>query len=114
MLGLIDKLLSLFDNRKLACEVGYQRGNADLLPTLRQYAGQVTDVYFSLPGDPTYYGAWGMVGEVEWKVLFERFLMDLDEIRGIGMSAIVCVDASCYGANFSSEEMMKHIAEMLR
>ena len=62
MLGLIDKVLSLFDNRKLACEVGYQWGNPALKSVLRQYAGQVTDVYFTLPGDPTYYGAWGMKG----------------------------------------------------
>ncbi|MBR6074333.1 MAG: hypothetical protein IKP87_03435, partial [Victivallales bacterium] len=60
MLGLIDKVLSLFDNRKLACEVGYQHGNPALKSVVRQYAGQVTDVYFTLPGDPTYYGAWGM------------------------------------------------------
>ena len=114
MLGLIDKVLSLFDNRKLACEVGYQMGNPELMPALRQYAGQVTDVYFTLPGDPTYYGAWGIKGGMEWKALYASFLRDLDEIRNMGMSAIVCVDASCYGANFASEELMKHIAEMLR
>ena len=114
MLGLIDKVLSLFDNRKLACEVGYQMGNPELMPALRQYAGQVTDVYFTLPGDPTYYGAWGIKGGMEWKALYANFLRDLDEIRNMGMSAIVCVDASCYGANFASEELMTHIAEMLR
>ena len=114
MLGLIDKVLSLFDNRKLACEVGYQMGNPELMPALRQYAGQVTDVYFTLPGDPTYYGAWGIKGGMEWKALYANFLRDLDEIRNMGISAIVCVDASCYGANFASEELMKHIAEMLR
>ena len=114
MLGLIDKVLSLFDNRKLACEVGYQHGNSALMPVLRQYAGQVTDVYFTLPGDPTYYGAWGIKGGMEWKALYANFLRDLDEIRNMGISAIVCVDASCYGANFASEELMKHIAEMLR
>ena len=114
MLGLIDKVLSLFDNRKLACEVGYQMGNPELMPALRQYAGQVTDVYFTLPGDPTYYGAWGIKGGREWKALYANFLRDLDEIRNMGISAIVCVDASCYGANFASEELMKHIAEMLR
>ena len=68
MLGLIDKVLSLFDNRKLACEVGYQMDNPELMPALRQYAGQVTDVYFTLPGDPTYYGAWGIKGGMEWKL----------------------------------------------
>jgi len=114
MLGLIDKVLSLFDNRKLACEVGYQHGNPALKSVLRQYAGQVTDVYFTLPGDPTYYGAWGMKGGMEWKELYAGFLRDLDEIRGMGVSAIVCVDASCYGANFASEQLMKHLAEMLR
>jgi collagenase-like PrtC family protease len=114
MLGLIDKVLSLFDNRKLACEVGYQMDNPELMPALRQYAGQVTDVYFTLPGDPTYYGAWGIKGGMEWKALYANFLRDLDEIRNMGISAIVCVDASCYGANFASEELMKHIAEMLR
>ena len=114
MLGLIDKILSLFDNRKLACEVGYQMGNPELMPALRQYAGQVTDVYFTLPGDPTYYGAWGIKGGMEWKALYANFLRDLDEIRNMGISAIVCVDASCYGANFASEELMTHIAEMLR
>ncbi len=114
MLGLIDKVLSLFDNRKLACEVGYQHGNPALKSVLRQYAGQVTDVYFTLPGDPTYYGAWGMKGGMEWKELYASFLRDLDEIRGMGISAIVCVDASCYGANFASEQLMKHLAEMLR
>ena len=114
MLGLIDKVLSLFDNRKLACEVGYQMGNPELMPALRQYAGQVADVYFTLPGDPTYYGAWGIKGGMEWKALYANFLRDLDEIRNMGISAIVCVDASCYGANFASEELMKHIAEMLR
>ena len=114
MLGLIDKVLSLFDNRKLACEVGYQMGNPELMPALRQYAGQVTDVYFTLPGDPTYYGAWGIKGGMEWKALYANFLRDLDEIRNMGISAIVCVDASCYGANFASEELMTHIAEMLR
>ena len=114
MLGLIDKVLSLFDNRKLACEVGYQMDNPELMPALRQYAGQVTDVYFTLPGDPTYYGAWGIKGGMEWKALYANFLRDLDEIRSMGISAIVCVDASCYGANFASEELMKHIAEMLR
>ena len=114
MLGLIDKVLSLFDNRKLACEVGYQMGNAELLPVLRKYAGQVTDVYFTLPGDPSYYGAWGMKGGLEWKELFANFLKDLDEIRGMGISAIVCADASCFGANFASEQLMAHLAEMLR
>lgn len=114
MLGLIDKVLSLFDNRKLACEVGYQHGNPALKSVLRQYAGQVTDVYFTLPGDPTYYGAWGMKGGMEWKELYASFLRDLDEIRSMGISAIVCVDASCYGANFASEQLMKHLAEMLR
>ena len=53
MLGLIDKVLSLFDNRKLACEVGYQMDNPGMMPVLQQFKGQVTDVYFSLPGDPT-------------------------------------------------------------
>ena len=114
MLGLIDKILSLFDNRKLACEVGYQHGNPALKSVLRQYAGQVTDVYFTLPGDPTYYGAWGMKGGMEWKELFTDFLKDLDEIRGMGISAIVCADASCYGMNFASEQLMAHLAEMLR
>ena len=114
MLGLIDKVLSLFDNRKLACEVGYQHGNPALKSVLRQYAGQVTDVYFTLPGDPTYYGAWGMKGGMEWKELYASFIRDLDEIRGMGISAVVCVDASCYGANFASEQLMKHLAEMLR
>ncbi|MBO7090428.1 MAG: hypothetical protein J6W23_01495, partial [Victivallales bacterium] len=92
----------------------YQMGNPELMPALRQYAGQVTDVYFTLPGDPTYYGAWGIKGGMEWKALYANFLRDLDEIRNMGMSAIVCVDASCYGANFASEELMTHIAEMLR
>ena len=114
MLGLIDKVLSLFDNRKLACEVGYQMDNPGLMPVLQQFKGQVTDVYFSLPGDPTYYGAWGMKSGMEWKDLYMRFLRDLDELTRMDISAIVCVDASCYGANFSSEELMKHIAEMLR
>ena len=114
MLGLIDKILSLFDNRKLACEVGYQHGNPALKSVLRQYAGQVTDVYFTLPGDPTYYGAWGMKGGMEWKELYAGFLRELDEIRGMGISAIVCADASCYGANFASEQLMAHLAEMLR
>ena len=113
MLGIIDKVLSLFDNRKLACEVGYQMDNPNFLPALRRYAGQVTDVYFSIPGDPTYYGAWGVKEEMEWKSIFVSFLKDLDEIRSMGISAIVCVDASCYGANYASEILMKHIAEML-
>jgi hypothetical protein len=74
MLGLIDKVLSLFDNRKLACEVGYQMGNAELLPVLRKYAGHVTDVYFTLPGDPSYYGAWGMKGGLEMERTLRQFL----------------------------------------
>ena len=114
MLGLIDKVLSLFDNRKLACEVGYQMDNPGMMSVLQQFKGHVTDVYFTLPGDPTYYGAWGMKGGMEWKALYMRFVKDLDNFTRMGLSAIVCADASCYGANFSSEEMMKHIAEMLR
>ncbi len=114
MLGLIDKILSLFDNRKLACEVGYQMDNPGMMSVLQQFKGHVTDVYFTLPGDPTYYGAWGMKGGMEWKALYMRFVKDLDNFTRMGLSAIVCADASCYGANFSSEEMMKHIAEMLR
>ena len=51
---------------------------------------------------------------MEWKALYMRFVKDLDNFTRMGLSAIVCADASCYGANFSSEEMMKHIAEMLR
>ena len=114
MLGLIDKVLSLFDNRKLDCEVGYQMDNAELMPVLRQYAGQVTDVYFTLPAHPTYYGAWGIKDGMNWKSLFAGFLRELDDIRSMGISAIVCVDASCYGANFASEVLMKYIAETLR
>ena len=114
MLGLIDKILSLFDNRKLACEVGYQMDNPGLMPVLQQFKGQVTDVYFSLPGDPTYYGAWGMKSGKEWEELYVRFMKDLNEFRRMDISAIVCVDASCFGANYSSEELMNHIAEMLR
>ena len=90
MLGLIDKVLSLFDNRKLACEVGYQMDNPGMMSVLQQFKGHVTDVYFTLPGDPTYYGAWGMKGGMEWKALYMRFVKDLDNFTRMGLSAIVC------------------------
>jgi len=114
MLGLIDKLLSLFDDRKLPCEVGYQRGNGELLSAMKKYKGQVTDVYFTLPCEATYYGAWGVKSDGVWQnVLFEGLLADMDKMRQAGFSAIVCVDASCYGMNLAAEALMKHISKML-
>lgn len=113
MLGIIDKILSLLDDRKLSCEVGYQMGNTELLSTLKKYPKQVTDVYFTVPSSPTYYGAWGVKEGLAWQEFFNRFLRDLDQHRQAGLSAIVCLDASCYGANFASEAMMQHIAKVL-
>ncbi|MCR4576094.1 MAG: hypothetical protein K5787_20235 [Lentisphaeria bacterium] len=114
MLGFIDKLLSLIDNRKLKCEVGYQMDDEGLLPTLRKYAERVAAVYFTMPCDPTYYGAWGKSMGEEWKVKVTRFMMDLDAIREIGLSAVVCFDASCYGANYSSTALVDHVVETLQ